>query len=98
LQAGDVCPECEKGKVYPGTSRKLLEFHGNAPISVIRYEKEVLRCNACLKEYMSGQRIDKWGPSARSSIIIHKVMGVPFERMMNMQAMYNTPVAESTMW
>ncbi len=98
MAPGCICPECGKGKVYPGTSRKLLEFHGNPPVSVERHEKEVLRCNACLKEYMSAQRVDKWTPDARASIVIHKIMGIPFERMMNMQAMYNMPIAESTMW
>jgi len=47
---------------------------------------------------MDYQKIEKWTPSARTSIALHKVMGIPFNRMCNLQDMYNVPVAESTMW
>lgn len=98
MYSGQVCSECGKGKVYFGTSRKLLEFTGGAPVSVKRHEKKVLRCNACSKEFMNGQRIDKWQPSARSAIIIQKVMGFPFNRLSTLQSLYNTPIADGTMW
>ncbi len=98
MMAGQVCPCCNKGKIYPGTPRLLLQFDGKAPLEVNRYKKEVLRCNSCLVEFMSNQRIDKWTPSARSTIIVNKVMGIPYNRLADIQAMYNIPVAPSTIW
>jgi len=98
LSCGQMCPECQKGKIYPATSRKLLQFDGNPPVSAKRFEKEVLRCNTCLKEFSSNERIDRWMPEARSSIVIFKTMGMPFHRMANIQVFFNVPLAESTMW
>jgi rubredoxin len=48
LKVGDVCPDCQKGKVYPkkefGT---LVRFTGNAPLEATVYELEKMRCNLC---------------------------------------------------
>lgn len=98
MHSGQICPCCSKGKIYSGTPRLSCQFSGNAPIEVNRYKKEVLRCNACLTEFMSDQRIDKWTPSARSTIIISKIMGIPYNRLSNLQEMYNIPIAPSTLW
>lgn len=93
-----MCPDCSYGRLYTSSPRKLLSFSGTAAVNVNRYQKEVLRCNACLKEFMNKQRIDKWTNSARSTIALHKVMGLPFNRMFNLQMLYNTPVSEGSMW
>lgn len=98
LETGCKCPECNIGKLYISDPRRLLSFSGTAPVNVKRYSKEVLRCNACQKEFMNSQRIDKWNNSARSTIALHKIMGMPFNRMVNLQQLYNIPVSEGAMW
>jgi len=77
----------------------MVGFKGSAPIKAIRQEKEVLRCNACSKEYIAeGKNIAKWDKTARSSIVLHKVKGMPFYRLAKLQRLYNIPVAASTLW
>jgi len=52
LKAGDRCPECERGKVYP--QRKpgvLVRLIGQAPMQPTVYELEKLRCNLCGEVY-----------------------------------------------
>ena len=84
--------------MYKGEERKLLQFIGNAPLEVTKYTKDVLRCNFCQREFMSDKNVTKWTNSARSTIIIQKVMGMPWHRFANIQKLYGTPVATSTMW
>ena len=96
--SGCECPDCEIGKLYQSTSRKILSFSSNAPVNATRYEKEALRCNACQKEFTNSQRIDKWNYSAKSTIVLYKIMGMPFNRMSNLQCLFNTPISEGAMW
>jgi transposase len=48
LHAGDPCPGCEKGKVYPQKEpRTLVRIVGQAPLAATVYELDRLRCNLC---------------------------------------------------
>ena len=47
---------------------------------------------------MNHQSVDKWTHSARSSIILQRVYGMPFHRLSKLQSLYNAPIAESTLW
>ena len=98
LSKGDICPGCGRGKLYKGQERKLLNFNGQAPITVTRYKKETLRCNACSKEYTAESNIPKWDKTARSSAVLQKCNGMPFYRLSKLQGLYNVPVAEATLW
>lgn len=84
--------------MYPGEDRKLLEFKAAAPVDVERYRKKVLRCNACGMEQMHNKQVIKWTNSARSSIALQKIYGMPFYRLSEMQTMYGVPIASSTLW
>lgn len=42
--------------------------------------------------------MQKWDVSARATIIIQKTHGMPFHRLEKLQAFYEIPVAESTLW
>ncbi len=98
VSKGDICPCCNRGKLYHGEDRKLLQFTGHAPIEVNRFVKEVLRCNACNKEFIAGGNIEKWTDSAKSTAVLEKCSGMPFYRLSNIQDLYNIPIAESTLW
>jgi transposase len=98
VKSGDCCNSCFKGRLYKGEDLKLLEFTGSAPVTVTRYKKEVLRCNACGATVRNNQEIKKWHNSARSSIILQKTHGMPFYRLACLQTLSGTPVAPSTSW
>ena len=98
VNPGDICPECNKGKLYNSEERKLLQFTGNMPVSVTRYKKQVLRCNACSNMVMNNQDIRKWDNSARSAIILQKMYGMPFYRLSRLQSLTGIPLAASTAW
>lgn len=46
LKAGDLCPDCQRGKIYPQRDPGVLvRIQGQAPIAATVYELEKLRCN-----------------------------------------------------
>jgi hypothetical protein len=48
LKAGDRCPDCDRGKVYPQREPGVLvRLIGRAPVEATVYELEKLRCNLC---------------------------------------------------
>ena len=48
LQAGDPCPQCDKGTIYEtGRPGVLVRLVGQAPIQAKIYELQKLRCNLC---------------------------------------------------
>jgi hypothetical protein len=98
MSHGDRCPCCNKGKLYNGESRKSLEFTGNPPITATRHELKSLRCNYCQKEYVAQGRKSKWQSSARSSIILLKILGFPYYRLSKLQLMHNIPISDTTAW
>jgi transposase len=55
LHAGDACPGCENGKVYPQKEpRTLVRIVGQAPLAATVYELDRLRCNLCGRELSRG--------------------------------------------
>jgi len=62
LRAGDACPGCEKGKVYPQREpRTLVRIVGQAPLQATVYELDRLRCNLC-GEVFTAQEPEGVGP------------------------------------
>ncbi|HEV2202409.1 MAG TPA: hypothetical protein VGR73_21535 [Bryobacteraceae bacterium] len=62
LQAGDACPGCAKGKVYPQKEpRVLVRLVGQAPLQATLYELGRLRCNLC-GEVFTAQEPEGIGP------------------------------------
>ena len=49
-------------------------------------------------EQMHNKQLIKWSNSARSSIALQKIYGMPFYRLSEMQALYGVPIAASTLW
>ena len=58
----------------------------------------MLRCNACGHEVMSSKKIIKWTNSARSTIILQKATGMPWNRLADIQRLYGVRVSTSNMW
>jgi hypothetical protein len=48
MKTGDVCPECERGKIYPlSMPGVFVRITGGAPLQSKVWETEKLRCNLC---------------------------------------------------
>jgi len=104
LKAGDPCPECSKGKVYPvKKSGVLVRFLGMAPLAATVYELEKLRCNPCGAVFTAqppgGVGDKKYDETAGAMIVMLKYgSGVPFHRIEKLQESMGIPLPASTQW
>ncbi len=54
LKPGDLCPGCEKGKVYPlPLPSFFVHITGASPLKATVYERTRLRCNLCGEIYVA---------------------------------------------
>jgi transposase len=104
LQAGDRCPECSKGKVYPLKDPAVrVRIAGQAPVQATVYELARLRCNLCQEIYeapapeeMCASKRDE---TAASMVAVLKYgSGVPFYRLAGLEADLGIPLPVSTQW
>jgi transposase len=104
LSSGDICPDCEKGKVYqlasPGV---LVRIVGQAPVQAKVYELEKFRCNLCGKVFTAdvpeGVGPEKYDATAGSMIALLKyASGLPFHRLEGLQGALGIPLPASTQW
>jgi transposase len=103
LKAGDLCPECERGKLYPLPPSVLVRVTGIAPLAAIAYELEKLRCNACGEVFTAkapdGVGEDKYDESAAAMIALLKYgCGLPFNRLERLEGDLGIPLPASTQW
>jgi transposase len=104
LRAGDRCPECHKGKVYPQQEpKRQIRFVGQAPLTATVYERERLRCNLCNEVFTAaapaGLGEAKYNETAVSTLGLLKYgSGMPFARLTGLQARYGIPLPESTQY
>jgi len=103
LKRGDICPGCEKGKLYPFLPGVTIRVTGNAPLDACIWEQEKFRCNLC-GEIFTAKLPDKAGsekydPSAGAMVPILKYgSGLPFNRLEELQAGLGIPCPSSTQW
>jgi transposase len=103
-QAGDPCPLCLKGKLYPfGAPGVEVRMVGRAPLDATVYELEKLRCNLCGKIFTArvpeeaGE--DKYDETAGAMISLLKYGGgLPFNRLEKLQECLGIPLPASTQW
>lgn len=104
LQAGDRCPECGKGKVYPLKEPAVrVRIVGQAPVQATVYELARLRCNLCQEVYEApapeGMGDSKRNETAASMVAVLKYgSGVPFYRLAGLEADLGIPLPASTQW
>ena len=104
LDAGDLCPECRRGKVYlqkePAT---LVRFVGHAPLEATVFEMERLRCNAC-GEVFTAEEPETAGPAKYEETAVAMIAllkygtGVPFKRLERLQGQLGMPLPATTQW
>lgn len=104
LSSGDVCPDCQKGKVYKMASPGVLvRIVGQAPVQAKVYELEKFRCNLCGKVFTAdapeGVSSEKYDATAGSMIALLKYgTGLPFNRLEGLQGGLGIPLPASTQW
>src|SRR5580658_3178542 len=102
LKAGDPCPDCQRGKVYPQRDPGVLvRIKGQAPIAATVYELEKLRCNLCGDVFTAaapeeaGER--KYDETAASMIALLRYgSGFPWNRLEGLQENLGIPLPAAT--
>jgi len=104
LHAGDPCPGCGKGKVYPQKEPKtLVRIVGQAPLAATVYELDRLRCNLC-GEVFTAQEPEGIGPekydetTAAMIALLKYGSGMPFYRLEKLEHLLGIPLPASTQW
>jgi len=104
LHAGDPCPGCEKGKVYPQKEpRTLVRIVGQAPLTATVYELDRLRCNLCGEVFTApepeGIGPEKYDETTAAMIALLKYgSGMPFYRLEKLEQALGIPLPASTQW
>ena len=103
-KAGDPCPLCPNGKLYPFWEPGVeIRIVGRAPLGATVYELEKLRCSLCAKLFTAqvpeeaGK--DKYDETAGAMVALLKYGGgLPFNRLEKLQESLGLPLAASTQW
>ena len=102
-QAGDDCPECTRGRLYPSRALVRLRFTGQPLANVTHYELEQLRCGACGALFVAhmppeaGQ--ETYDLSLKVNLAVaHYHLGLPFKRIESFQQLVGMPLPDATQW
>jgi transposase len=104
LKAGDCCPKCQKGKVYPSVApHVIVRIVGQAPLGATVYKMESLRCNLCLEIFTAqapeGIGEKKYDEKSGSILgLLRYGSGFPFYRLEHLQGSMGIPVPDATQW
>ena len=103
LAAGQRCPACSRGTLYPLPAGIEVRIDGNALLTAVRYELEKLRCSACGQVFTAPLPVEageeKYPLRARAVLALSRYsLGVPFYRLEGFQALVGVPVADATQW
>lgn len=104
--AGETCPDCHKGGLYPHYGQ-WHRFEGQPLLRVLVVNYEIWRCTLCAQSYPSpiaqdilddGKIRQSFGYSATALIVISKhFLGTPWARQQRLQKMLKLPVSASTL-
>lgn len=104
LHAGDRCPECLKGKIYPQWEPAfLVRVVGQAPLGATVYALARLRRNLCGEVFTAASPPEvgpaKYDASAGSMLALLKYgSGLPFHRLAQLQDSLGIPLPAATQW
>jgi hypothetical protein len=103
LRYGDICPLCQKGKLYLKKPERLVRVTSSAPVQATIYEIERLRCNTCgetfkadTPEHIGEGKYDS--KSIAMLCLLHYGAGMPFNRLEYLQSSIGVPLPSSTQW
>jgi transposase len=104
LKAGQVCPQCGKGKLRSQARPAIvLRIEGSPPIAATGYELARLRCDACGVVFSAPAPAEvgaeKYAPSVAVTIALLRYgTGLPHSRLARLQHSLGVPLPESTQW
>jgi transposase len=104
LKAGDDCPECPCGKLYPKSQPAVMvRIVGMSPLHATVIERETLRCNGCGETFTAkapeGTSPEKYDETASAMVGLFKYgTGMPFNRLARFQANLGIPLPPATQW
>ena len=104
LQAGQICPDCGKGKLrLQPKAAPALHLAGQPPITATVHELEVLRCSLCGKTFTAPlpaeAGLEKHDPSVGVMVgLLRYGTGMPFYRLEQWQQNLGVPLPASTQW
>lgn len=104
MKTGDLCPGCERGKVYPSTKPGVfVRITGAAPLQSQVWEAEKLRCNLCGEVFTAPlpqeAGTEKYDESAAAMVgLLRYGSGLPFNRLEQLQESMGNPLPASTQW
>jgi hypothetical protein len=103
LAAGQRCPACDRGTLYPLPTGVEIRIDSHALLSAVRYELEKLRCSACGEVFTAplpaAAGEEKYSSQARAVRALGRYfLGLPFYRIEPFQALVGVPVADATQW
>ncbi len=104
IKAGQRCPKCVKGKIYPiQDPAVIVRITGQAPLQATVYELERWRCNLCGEVFTAEAPEEvgpgKWDEGAASMVALLKYgTGMPFHRLEQLQKSLGIPLPASTQW
>ena len=101
FKKGDLCPECQKGKIYPTDAGLTVRISGSAPLQATSFECEKLRCNLCGEVFTAApdEGPAKYDATSGAMIALMRYgTGVPFKRLERLQDALGIPLPASTQW
>jgi rubredoxin len=104
LHEGQLCPKCNKGKLYPFTPSVRVKIVANRPLDVERHEVERLRCSACGWLYTATpnadfQKAPDASPEAMAmSALLRYQSGFPIYRMRSFLAAQGVFLTWTKIW
>jgi transposase len=108
FKKGDVCPDCQRGKLYKFEPARLLRVSGHGPFEATQHISERLRCNACQSMMTAklppsvledGEANQHYGYSARTLMALNKFYsGLPYYHQSNVSDLFGFSISASTVF
>lgn len=104
LAAKDPCPACDKGTLYRMKEPvQFLRIIGQPPLCAVCFDLEQLRCSACGKVFTAQPPPEAQGKkfsdtAASMMTLLRYGVGMPLNRLDQLQSWLQTPVPASTQW
>jgi transposase len=103
LRPGQLCPECQQGKLCRAKPAPVVRVSAQPPITAQVFELEGLRCALCGKTFTAplpaAAGPDKHDPSVGvMAALLRYGSGVPAYRLAQLQRSLGVPLPASTQW
>ena len=104
LKAGQICPDCRKGKLRRRRDPAVaLQVKAQPPVGATIHEMEQLRCDTCGKVFTAPTPpeagVEKYDPSVGVMAgLMRYGSGMPFYRLERLQQSLGVPLPSSVQW